>query len=292
MCGNRSPAIRPQARYSHAMDSSAAFFLDRYLDRIRWSGPTATTLQTLNALTAAHAQAIPFENLDVLLRRPILLDDDALFRKLVTNQRGGYCFEQNGLFLRVLQTLGFHARPLAGRVRLGETDRAVLTRRTHMIVQVDLDGTSWITDVGVGSATLTSALRLDADIVQTTPHEPRRLQREGARWYHQILRDKVWSDVYEFGLEDFPRIDRELANWYTATSPATNFHDHLTVALALPNGRRVALADHTLREHAADGSVRATPLATAAQLTEALAGRFGIHLPAGSVLPDLPPVPA
>lgn len=270
------------------MTQADSFDLARYFARIHYDGGTAPTLATLNALTAAHAQAIPFENVDVLLRRPILLEPAAIYRKLVLDERGGYCFEQNGLLLRVLRALGFQARPLGGRVRLGVSDRALLTRRTHMIIRVEIDGSAWITDVGVGGSTLTAALRLEPDVVQATPHEPRRLQREGARWYHQIQHAGAWSDVYEFALEDFPPIDRELANWYTSTSPATNFWNHLGVALAQPEGRRIALADHEFREHAADGSTRTTVLATSAEIVHTLAQRFGIRLPAGARLPPLP----
>ena len=98
------------------MDASE---LNLYFERIGWDGPRPPTpsLEVLHALTAAHTQAIPFENLDVLLGRGIQLGFDAVFDKLVRRRRGGYCFEQNGLFLHVLQALGFAATPLSARVR-------------------------------------------------------------------------------------------------------------------------------------------------------------------------------
>src|SRR4051812_30275357 len=92
--------------------------LDAYFSRIGLRGPRAATLETLDELTRAHSSAIPFENLDVLLGRPIDLRPEALFDKLVTRGRGGYCFEQNGLFLAVLEQLGFRVAPLSARVRL------------------------------------------------------------------------------------------------------------------------------------------------------------------------------
>ena len=90
--------------------------LDAYFRRVGHDGPTAPTLATLAALQAAHAGAIAFENLDVLLGRPIPLDAGALQDKLVRRRRGGYCFEQNSLFRLVLEALGFKLAALSARV--------------------------------------------------------------------------------------------------------------------------------------------------------------------------------
>jgi arylamine N-acetyltransferase len=86
------------------------FDLEAYFARIGYAGSRAPTLATLHALTAAHTQTIPFENLDVLLGRPIELGAEVVFDKLVRRGRGGYCFEQNGLFLQVLEAMGFRVQ--------------------------------------------------------------------------------------------------------------------------------------------------------------------------------------
>ncbi|HEY6175060.1 MAG TPA: arylamine N-acetyltransferase, partial [Kofleriaceae bacterium] len=123
--------------------------LDRYFARIGYDGPRDATLATLNGIANAHVQAIPFENLDVLLGRGIDLDLDAVQRKLVDDRRGGYCFEQNSLLLAVLGELGFEARPLSARVRM-QRPRDFVPARTHLVVRVELDG-PWLADVGIGS---------------------------------------------------------------------------------------------------------------------------------------------
>ncbi len=92
--------------------------LNHYFARINWSGAAAANIDTLRALHLKHNCAIPFENLDVLLPREMHLDDQSLEEKLVTARRGGYCFEQNGVFERVLRELGFNVRSLLGRVVL------------------------------------------------------------------------------------------------------------------------------------------------------------------------------
>jgi N-hydroxyarylamine O-acetyltransferase len=259
--------------------------LDAYLARIGYRGSRAPTLATLHGLTAAHTQAIPFENLDVLLGRGIELDIQRVFDKLVHRRRGGYCFEQNGLFLWVLQTLGFQARPLSARVRI-DRPRTATPARTHMFLQVDVDGQSWLTDVGVGGLSLTAALRLDhGDGEQATPHEPRRIVREGGLWFHQarLGPDPVhdWVDVYEFTGEEMPPIDREVASWFTSAHPQSHFRNRLIVARATPTGR-LTLLDGQLKSRGADGraEVRAVPSPDA--LLAVLKDDFGLEFPPGT----------
>lgn len=260
-----------------------AMDLDAYLARIGHTGSRAPTLATLDALSAAHAQAIPFENLDVLLGRPIDLDPGAVDRKLITDQRGGYCFEQNTLFLRVLEALGFEVRPLSARVRWGRA-RAETPPRTHVFLRVEVDGASWLTDVGIGSMSLTRALRLGTADEQPTPHEPRRIVFEDGRYFHQARLGDAWHDVYEFTLEEMPAIDRELANWYTSAHPGSHFKNRLVVARALPEGARVAILNRelTIRRR---GVAEVRVLGSPEELLAVLAEQFGLRFAAGTRFP-------
>ena len=106
--------------------------LNHYFARINWSGAAAVNIDTLRALHLKHNCTIPFENLDVLLPREIQLDDQSLEEKLVIARRGGYCFEQNGVFERVLRELGFNVRSLLGRVVL--SNPPALPPRTHRLL--------------------------------------------------------------------------------------------------------------------------------------------------------------
>ncbi len=103
--------------------------LAAYFQRIGYRGRFHPDLALLSALTQAHTQSIPFENLDVLLGLPISLEPEALFQKLVVDRRGGYCFEQNGLFLEVLRELGFQW-PRSAR-GCGCSARAISFRRAR-----------------------------------------------------------------------------------------------------------------------------------------------------------------
>ncbi|STM58270.1 Putative N-hydroxyarylamine O-acetyltransferase [Escherichia coli] len=91
-------------------------------------------------------------------------------------RRGGYCFEQNGVFERVLRELGFNVRSLLGRVVL--SNPPALPPRTHRLLLVELEEEKWIADVGFGGQTLTAPIRLVPDLVQTTPHGEYRLLQE------------------------------------------------------------------------------------------------------------------
>lgn len=258
-----------------------AFDLDAYFERVRYQGSRAPTLATLHALTAAHTHAIPFENLDVLLGRPIDLDPEAIFHKLVRRRRGGYCFEQNALFSSALTALGFQVRPCSGRGRIFPP-RGQTPPRTHLFLTVDLDGQRWLTDVGVGGLSLTSALRLDTDLEQPTPHEARRIVSEGDHWLHQARLGDAWTDVYEFTGEEMPPIDREVGNWFTSTHPRSHFRDRLIVARARPDGRRVTLLNDELKLRECDGRAATHKLDSAEALLAALAEHFELHFPAGT----------
>lgn len=132
--------------------------LDAYFERIKYRGLTTPTIATLNAVSLAHSTHIPFENLDVLLGRGIDLEPQKVDAKLIYDRRGGYCFEQNTLLLRVLLILGFRATPLSARVRY-QRPRDFTPPRTHVFVRVDFEDQGvWLADVGVGAMSLTSAL--------------------------------------------------------------------------------------------------------------------------------------
>lgn len=252
--------------------------LERYLQRIGYVGELAPSVQVLHALTAAHTQVIPFENLDVLLGQPIRLELDAVFDKLVLRQRGGYCFEQNSLFLQVLRQIGFNVQPLAARVRLRAKDRDEIPVRTHLFIAVELGGEQWLTDVGIGGLSLTSALRWQAGIEQVTPHEPRRLQCEAGRWFHQAKLDEQWMDVCEFTGEPMHPMDCKVASWYTSTHPDSSFMQQRVVARALPGGGRLALLGNDLRERSPEGNLCVQTLHEA-EVPEVLQYRFGLPWP-------------
>ncbi|MDR6472004.1 N-hydroxyarylamine O-acetyltransferase [Paraburkholderia sp. GV068] len=252
--------------------------LDNYFARIGYAGPRAPTLEVLQAIHRLHPRAIPFENLNPLTRRAVKLDLESVETKLVDDHRGGYCFEQNTLLANVLQELGFRVTPLIGRVLWGREPDAV-TPRTHMVLRIDLDNEAWIADVGLGSVTLTSPLRLSPGLAQRTDLGIFRLAdaSRDALYLEVQARDESWSRAYRFDLHPVEWIDYETSNWYTSTSPEAIFASNLIVCRVL-SGTRLTLLNDQVNERAADGSlIGEQRLASADELAACLRERFGLN---------------
>lgn len=254
--------------------------LDAYFARIGYTGPRDPTLATLTAIHQHHARSIPFENLDVLLGRPIDIAPAAIFQKLVRDRRGGYCFEQNALLRDVLRALGFHVTPLIARVRW-KVPAEVCTALTHMFLRVDLAERAFIADVGFGSRSLLVPLALDYDVEQRGFIEPRRLIRRDGLVVHQSFYEGAWFDVYQFTLSEAPTVDFEVGNWFTSTHPQSRFKLNLALSLA-GTDCRYALLNRELNIRYADGRTDKRLIATPDELLAVLAEYFGLHFPPGT----------
>jgi len=256
------------------------FDLDAYLVRIGYNGTRKTTPQTLGDIHWHHAQAIPFENLDVLAGRGVSIGIDAIARKLVGERRGGYCFEHGFLLLAVLRELGFSAAPLIARVRPpGATAIAGLT---HMLLRVECGGRTFFADTGYGGLSLSRPLELRLDAEQPEAGlEPRRLVAEGSLLVHQVLINGSWSDVYAFSPAEAPSADFEIANWYTSTHPESRFVRNLTAARLDGQSRHSLLnREYTLRRIGSPPESRS--LESPGELLEVLDRHFGLRFPSGT----------
>ena len=255
------------------------FDLRAYLERIGYAGPTPPTYETLGALQFAHLTSVPFENLDVQLGVPIRLDLASLQAKLVAGRRGGYCFEQNNLFMAALRGIGFEVTPLSARVRFGAKEP---TPRTHMLLAVDLDGERWIADVGFGGDCPMGPLRLaEGDPTDLYGWSYRLVREPGGAWVLQAPFQGEWSDLYAFTEEPTPHIDYVLANHYTSTHPASKFVTTLTAQRSGVD-ERVILRNGDLSVERRDGQVTRTILVDDEAVLEALADRFGLVFPEGT----------
>ncbi len=258
------------------------FRLQDYLARIGYDGPLAADLATLKALQLAHLDAIPFEALDPLLRRPVKLDLASVQAKLVDGGRGGYCYEHNLLLRAALEAIGFEVTGLGGRVRWMSPPDSPLGPRTHMMLRVDLSGETFLVDVGFGACLLDAPLQLKTDVEQTTAMGTYRLtQSDGLLWLN-ARRESGWRAMYVFDLHPQLQADYELGNWFTSTNPAIPLTTRLIME-RLAGNRRYRLVDRALSTEARDGEVISErTLASAGDLREALRDIFRIT----------PPVPA
>ncbi|CAE6785224.1 arylamine N-acetyltransferase family protein [Paraburkholderia haematera] len=251
--------------------------LENYFTRIGYEGPRAATLEVLQEIHKLHPRSIPFENLNPFTRRAVKLDLESVEHKLITQKRGGYCFEQNALFANVLTQLGFNVIPLIGRVLWGRESGAI-PPRTHMVLRVDIKNEAWIADVGFGSMTLTTPLRLIAGTAQHTQLGTFRLAdaSHGAFNLEVQSRDETWARVYRFDLHPVEWIDYETSNWYTSSAPDSIFLSNLIVCRVLPESR-LTLRNDQLNERTADGQIFGErQLKTADELATCLRDQFGL----------------
>jgi N-hydroxyarylamine O-acetyltransferase len=274
------PAGRDETRGPEfASGISPEALLEAYFARIGFSGSGSASLATLEALHALHPAAITFENLDPLMGKPPALELGALGSKLLADGRGGYCYEQNTLFLAVLRALGMSARSLAARVRWGLT-AAQTTPRIHMLLHVHLPEGDYLADVGFGRLTLNAPLRLEPDVEQATSHGVYRLLPCGDEFQMQALLNGTWRELYQLSLQEELAVDWDVANWYTATHPTSIFTRSLMVTRSLGDAR-YALLDDRFRIYRADGSIDQRIMATPEALRSLLQDEFAIRLPDG-----------
>jgi N-hydroxyarylamine O-acetyltransferase len=263
---------------------SPSIDLKAYFQRIGYEGEQAADLEVLRELQLLHTQAIPFENLNPLLGLPVKLDIKSLQQKLALNQRGGYCFEQNLLFLNVLQALGYTARGLTGRVIWNQPVSDISQHaRTHMVLLITIDEVQYISDVGFGGQAPTGPLLLEPDKIQETPHEKFRLTQNDNGYIMQSLIKKKWKNLYVFDLQKTFWIDYKVGNWYTSTHPDSHFTTSLSVSRA-GEGCRYALHNNLFVTHYLNGETNKQTLKNSDEICKILKEVFQLRLPVNEML--------
>ena len=264
------------------------FDLDAYLERVRLAARPTADAAGLVRLQHAHRLAIPFENLDVRLGRPIAIDGASVFAKLVGARRGGFCFEHNRLFLDALAALGFEARALLARVWLGASEVPPLT---HTLSLVALGGEAWIADAGFGGSYAPPMPLVDGAEADAPDGARFRLTRDRDGW--MLWRDgdpdttdgrgagPGWQRQYRFATDPVHDADLAIGSHWSATAPSSRFVRHAVVSLVLPHGF-ASLTDRDYRRRAGDDRTAAT-IADPRVYRLRLSMMFGIDLGADEV---------
>ncbi len=248
--------------------------IDAYLDRIGASGLTEPTQENLKKIQFSHLLNVPFENLDIHLpeRRPIVLEEDALFEKIVTRRRGGYCYELNGLLAAALSTLGYEVTLLSGRAKLSVGNFG--PEFDHLALKVQLDE-PWLVDVGFGDCfryPLQISELGDQDdgesIYRIDPKEKDHclvIRKDDARnWWEQYLFNPIPRKLSDF----------EEMNHYHQTSLGSHFTRGRVITIATEDGRTTLSGTRlNIRNKAGD---QTTILSGKNELMETLSSKFGI----------------
>jgi N-hydroxyarylamine O-acetyltransferase len=242
-----------------------------YLERINYHGPLEPTAETLRQLQKAHLLAVPFENLSIHSNEPIVLNDEALFDKIVVRRRGGFCYELNGLFATLLRDLGFDVQMLQAGVmtRTGEFGPDF----DHMTLLVTL-ADRWLVDVGFGDS-FTEPLLFDERGEQLQGRHAYRLVEDGERLTLMQRDDHhEWTAQYRFSLEPHSFPDYANMCHYHQTSPESHF-TRRRICSRLTSTGRVTLSDMRLiTTTGKETSER--ELSSAGEYKDALRELFGI----------------
>lgn len=252
--------------------------LATYFERVGFRDVARPDLPTLRGLLRAHVLAVPFENLDVQLGRPLTTDVGAAFEKIVDRRRGGWCYEQNGLFGWALAEIGFDVTRVAAAVM--RADRGAASEANHLALLVRIPGSddTWLADVGFGGSLLEPIPFAEAEHL----HEPFRLglRRLGdGHW-------QFWEDAGdgEFSYDFVPEpasedaLSRKCA--LLQTDPESSFVLNLVAQMRTPEAH-TTLCGRVLTRWTSAGEVSRI-LESPEELAEVLAGVFGLDVPAAT----------
>ena len=257
-----------------------------YLKRIGVA-EDATTLKpdvgTLARIMEAHGRAIAFENLDVVLKKPISMAPADVYNKLVKTERGGYCWEQNTLLQMALESLGYKVTPLMARVRWNKPpdDDEHNTTFTHMVLKVELGGgSSYLVDVGFAGTNSMAPVLLGNSEPQSLPEGQYRVVDGTHPRYSQLqlLIKGEWKGLYEWRDERAATCDMECSNWYSCTYPKARFTTSFFVCRVIADERHHILNDtYFIRKgHGVESAVESKKIADRAELIALLENVFGI----------------
>ncbi|KAB1231179.1 arylamine N-acetyltransferase family protein [Chryseobacterium viscerum] len=247
--------------------------IEKYLERIHYSGEVETNLETLRKIHQLHPKYIPFENIDSYTGTVPSLEVNDIFKKLVIDSRGGYCYEQNLLLSEVLRYLGFNVKLQLGRVVWGRQEDSIAAQ-THLLLIVDFEGKKYVVDCGFGTATLTTPILLDEEGQQQTPNGIFKISHKEETYTLWMWKEQ-WLPVYRFILEHVEHADLDISNWYLSTHPDSHFKNKLILSKVDENVR-YTYTDRVLNIRSDNGAKESISIENEMQLYEILLNTFGL----------------
>lgn len=226
--------------------------------------------ETLRLLQNSHMFTVPLENMNIKQSRRISLQLDDIYRKVVTKNRGGYCYELNGLFQWLLVSLGYDSAILSGRVPTEEND--FRPEFDHMLLKEKLNE-EYIADMGFGDSSR-NPVPLSGEFVEDISGRYRALRINGKEMCPQRDTEGSWITQYKFTTAPRRMENFEEMNTYQQTSPKSHFTRSLICSMATASGR-VTLSGNRLV--ITDGAIRREKtVETGGELYSILAEYFGM----------------
>lgn len=286
--------------------------LEKYLSRIGLSqlagqGKDKPALSldraTLALIMEGQSRCIPFENIDVVMKKKISMSPADVEEKLVDDRRGGYCWEQNTLLRMALEKLGYEVTPVMCRVRWGKADDSEEpnTPYTHLALivrvktlDIDQDGggksksmsNCFLADVGFAGTNSMNPVDLGiGSEPQDLPEGRFRVVPSKHNDFHvlelQVKNDpNEWRPLYEWREELAPWVDQECSNWFSCTYPTARFTNQFFVCRIVGDERHHILNDqYVIRKgHGADKDVTNEQIKQKKRLLFLVVEIFGIDL--------------
>ncbi len=218
------------------------FSLDKYFERIAFTGEPKVDLATLSALMQAQLCSVPFENTEVQAGRIPSLEPQEIVKKIVCDNRGGYCYELNGLFSMALEAIGFEHYFVAARPMTYAEKRP----KTHMVVIVKLNNDKYLCDCGFGGYGLRVPIKLEKQAKEECLGEEFFIELSNGEY---LFSSKVLSSKSpQYAFADVPQewIEFSLANYFNATHPNTIFTQKKMAIIQTKDGRKL-LIDENLK---------------------------------------------
>ncbi|MBS0634987.1 MAG: arylamine N-acetyltransferase [Verrucomicrobia bacterium] len=240
--------------------------IDTYLARIGYDGSREPSSEMLQKLYYQHVSTVPFENIDYFLERPVSLEKEAIYEKIVTNRRGGGCYELSGLFYELLRALGFQATMVASKLYKGAH---VDEESRHATIQVTVDGKVWFLDPGYGENGLIYPLELALDLPQKQKdHFYRFTMQDGKLIFSRSRYGEEWHNLLELGDKPVTLAAFLDRHCYHLTNP--NSIAKKTIACSL--------LTHTGEKSLVNSRYQNKPITSSEELHTILTKEFGLNI--------------
>lgn len=244
-----------------------------YLGRLTAKKPEVS-VSFIKTLQDAHVSTFPFSSLGVLLQESLSLESQALFDRVITAQRGGYCFEHNKIFFEILTSLGFECSIVLAKVL---HNRNIDVPRTHRITRVALPERNYIVDVGFGPLCSREPLRLHSEEPQDQGDAVYRIiQPDPGHYLLQVEQFDGWFTLYSFDNGHYTEADCLCGHHYSSTYSDAVFVNNLVVSLKSYNDTRLLKNSEFHRTGREETEIM--EITSRDNLGEVLTQEFGINL--------------
>ena len=227
-----------QSKNNYKIEASS-FDLQQYLNRINFQGEIKLNLEGIKKLMQSQIFSVPFENIDVQAGKVISLIGDDIVDQIVNKNRGGYCYQINGIFSLMLQEIGVSHYYIAVRPLVNPGQNA----KTHLAIIATIENDEYLIDLGFGGNSIREPLKLSqiGTEIQQDFDTFTLVKTEEEEYLLQIKIGKEWSNLYSFDLTPQRWIDFKPANHYNYSHPDSFFTQNLIVVLQNPSGKKILL---------------------------------------------------